>query len=79
MVVIYREQNCAKIMLNCTIKLFFKISIRRVGNSFRGLFDKIAADNLSFKIILNFCLGNGDFCEPALCRPNGIALTPCLM
>ena len=79
MVVIYRERNCAKNYAKLHNKIISKETcIWRVAsnhNSFRVLFDKIAADNLSFKIILNFCIENGQFCEAALCRPNCIDST----
>ena len=40
------------------------------------LIDEIAADNFSLKIVLYFCLGNGQFHEPTVCQLYRYTLVP---
>ena len=83
MVVIYREQNCAKNYAKLHNKIISKnLHLTcRYGQTITviaGCLIKISTDNLSLKLLKIFALRMNQFCqicETALCRPNCIDST----
>ena len=66
------NESMLKIVINCTINLFFRttISILVISNhnSFRVLLDIIASVYIIWKMYLYFSVGNGQPRERALCK-----------